>query len=57
MYASAFGVPLIHRRRAFFLACITQQVRSSGVVPELVRAGAALVGIAGWGIVFALIVG
>ena len=58
MYAYTLAVPLIHRRRrAFFLACITQQVRTSGVVPELLRAGAALAGIVGWGVVLALIVG
>jgi hypothetical protein len=57
MYASTIAVPLIHRRRAFFLARITQQVRSSRVAPELVRAGAALAGIVSWGVVLALMVG
>ena len=58
MYASMVAMPLIHRRRrAFFLARITQQVRTSAVVPELVRAGAAIAGIVGWGVVLALIVG
>ena len=51
-------VPLVHRRRrALFLACFTQQVRSSAVLPELLRAGAALAAIIGWGGALALIVG
>ena len=58
MYAHTLAVPLSHRRRrAFFLACFTQQVRSSAVLPELLRACAALAAIAGWGGVLALIVG
>ena len=57
MYASMVAVPLIHRRRAFFLACFTQQVRSSRVLPELARAGVALAGIVAWGVVLALIAG
>ena len=58
MYADVLPVPVVHRRRrAFFLACVTQQVRSAGVVPELLRAGAALAAIVGWGGVLALIVG
>ena len=58
MYSHALAVPLIHRRRcAFFLALITQQVRSREVVPELMRAGAALATIAAWGGALALIVG
>jgi hypothetical protein len=51
-------VPLAHRRRrAFFLACIAQQVRSAELVPELLRAGAALATIVAWGGALALIVG
>jgi hypothetical protein len=58
MYAHTLAVPLVHRRRrALFLACFTQQVRSSSVVPELLRAGAALAAIVAWGGVLALIVG
>ncbi len=58
MHAHILAMPLVHRRRrAFFLACFTQQVRSSPVVPELLRAGAALAAIVGWGSVLALIVG
>ena len=58
VHAHTLSVPLTHRRRrAFFFACITQQVRSSAVVPELVRAGAALAAIIAWGGVLALIVG
>jgi hypothetical protein len=58
MYAHTLVVPLAHRRRrALFLASFTQQVRSSAVVPELLRAGAALAAIVGWGGVLALIVG
>jgi hypothetical protein len=58
MSAHSLAMPLSHRRRrAFFLACFTQQVRSSGVVPELLRAGAALASIVAWGSLLALIVG
>jgi hypothetical protein len=58
MYAHTLAVPLVHRRRrAFFLACITQQVRTSAVLPEVIRACAALAAIAAWAGVFALIVG
>ena len=58
MYAHILAVPLVHRRRrALFLARFTQQVRSSSVVPELLRAGAALAAIVAWGGVLALIVG
>ena len=58
MYAPTVAIPLVHRRRyAFFLARFTQQVRSPHVVPELMRAGAALAVIAGWGALIALIVG
>jgi len=43
MYSHTLALPVIHRRRrAFFLAGITQQVRTSGVLPELARACAAL---------------
>ncbi len=58
MYSHTLAVPLVHRRRrAFFLARITQQVRSSEVIPELLRAGAALATILAWGGALALIVG
>jgi hypothetical protein len=58
MTAYSVAIPLIHRRRrAFFLARITQQVRSTGIVPELLRAGVALATIIGWGGALALIVG
>jgi hypothetical protein len=58
MSSHTLAIPLVHRRRrAFFFACITQQVRSSGVVPELLRAGAALVTILAWAGALALIVG
>jgi hypothetical protein len=58
MYSSTVVLPsLHHRRRAFFFACITQQVRSHGFVPELLRAGAALATIIAWGGALALIVG
>lgn len=58
MYSHTLAVPLVHRRRrAFFFACITQQVKSSDLVPELLRAGAALATIVAWGSVLALIAG
>jgi len=58
MYAHILAISLVHRRRrAFFLARFTQQVQSSSVVPELLRAGAALAAIVAWGGVLALIVG
>ncbi len=58
MSSHTLAVPLAHRRRrAFFLACITQQVKTSGVVPELLRAGAALAAIVAWGGLLALIAG
>ena len=58
MYAHTLTVPMVHRRRrAFFLACFTQQVRSSSILPELLRAGAALASIVAWGGLLALIVG
>jgi hypothetical protein len=58
MYAHTLAVPLVHRRRrAFFLACFTQHVQSAAVVPELLRAVAALTAIVAWGAVLALIVG
>lgn len=57
MYSSTVALPsLHHRRRAFFFACITQHVKSHEVVPELLRAIAALATIAAWGGVLALIV-
>jgi hypothetical protein len=39
------------------LARFTQQVQSSSIIPELLRAGAALAAIVAWGGVLALIVG
>jgi hypothetical protein len=58
MYSHTLAVPLVHRRRrAFFFARITQQVRSDEIVPELLRAGAALATIVAWGGALALIVG
>jgi hypothetical protein len=58
MYSHTLAVPLIHRRRrAFFLARITQQVKSSALVPEVLRAGAALATIAAWGGALALLIG
>ena len=58
MSSHTLVMPLIHRRRrAFFFACITQHVRSQKVVPELLRAGAALATIVAWGGILALIVG
>jgi hypothetical protein len=58
MYAHSVAIPLVHRRRyAFFLARFTQQVQSASVIPELVRAGAALAVIGAWGAVLALIAG
>jgi hypothetical protein len=58
MSSHTLVIPMIHhRRRAFFFACITQQVRSANVVPELLRAGAALLAILAWAGVLALIVG
>ena len=58
MTSYTLAIPMIHRRRrAFFLAGITQHVRSAGVVPELLRAGAALVAILAWAGALALIVG
>jgi hypothetical protein len=58
MSAYTVAVSLLHRRRrAFFFARITQQVRSSGVGAELLRAGAALATIIAWGGALALIVG
>ena len=58
MSSHTLAIPMIHRRRrAFFFARITQQVRSANVVPELLRAGAALVSILAWAGALALIVG
>jgi hypothetical protein len=57
MHSQSLVLPLMHRRRAFFLACITQQVRSAGLVPELLRAVAALATIAAWAGAFALVAG
>jgi len=58
MYSHTLALPVFHRRRrAFFLAGITQHMRSTGVIPELARAGAALAAIVAWGALFALIAG
>ena len=57
MSAHSLVVPLMYRRRAFFLACVTQQVRSSGAVPEVLRACAALGGVVAWGVLLAFLVG
>ncbi len=58
MYSQALTLPLVHRRRrAFFLARITQQVQSSALVPELLRAAAALACVAAWGGVVAMMAG
>jgi hypothetical protein len=58
MLSSALAIPSLHRRRrALFFACITQQVRSANVGPELLRAGAALATIVAWATALALIVG
>lgn len=57
MRAYTVAVPLVHRRRAFFLARITQQVKSGCVGPELLRAGAALATIVAWTAALALIIG
>ena len=58
MSSHTLVMPLVHRRRrALFLAGITQQMRSAGVVPELLRAGGALAAILAWAGALALIVG
>ena len=57
MLAYTVAIPLVHRRRAFFLARITQQVKSANVLPELLRAGAALATIVAWAGALALIIG
>jgi hypothetical protein len=58
MSSHTLAMPLAYRRRrAFFLVCITQHVRSSGALPELLRAGAALATIVAWAGALALIVG
>jgi hypothetical protein len=58
MYSHTLAVSLVHRRRrAFFLARITQQVKTSAIVPELLRAGAALATILAWGGALAFLVG
>ena len=59
MSAHTLVVPFVHhhRRRAFFLARVTQQVRSAGLVPEVLRACAALGGIIAWGVLLSLIAG
>jgi hypothetical protein len=57
MVAYSVAVPLGHRRRAFFLAPTTQQVKIYHVGPELLRAGAALATIVAWAGALALIIG
>jgi hypothetical protein len=58
MSSHTLVMPLVHRRRrAFFLAAVTQQVRSSGAIAELARAGGALAAILAWAGALALIVG
>lgn len=58
MHSHSLALPLVHRRRrAFFFACITQQVKSSGLVPEVLRAAAALATIAAWAGALALVAG
>jgi hypothetical protein len=57
MVVYSVAVPLGHRRRAFFLARITQQVKIYDVGPELLRAGAALATIVAWAGALALIIG
>ena len=57
MHSQSLALPLMHRRRAFFLGSITQQVRSAGLVPELLRAVAALATFAAWAGAFALVAG
>ena len=58
MHSYSLAVPFIHGRRpAFFFACVTQQVKTSGIVPELLRAVAALAAVAAWAGAFALVVG
>jgi hypothetical protein len=49
MSSHTLALPLIHRRRAFFFSCITQQMRSSSVGPVLLRAAVAVATIAAWG--------
>lgn len=46
---------LYRRRRAFFLLGGTQHVKISTLVPELLRAAAALAVVAGWGVLAALL--
>ena len=45
------------RRRAFFLLRCTQQVRTAALVPELLRAAAALAVVVGWGALAVLLAG
>jgi len=58
MSSHALTWMLLHRRssRAFFLARDTQRLRSGTLACELVRAGAALGGLAAWGGICALLV-
>ena len=56
MSSETLVLPLLYRRRrAFFLLRCTQHVRTSGLIPELVRAAAALAAVAGWGVLAALL--
>jgi hypothetical protein len=49
-------LPLLYRRRrALFLLRSTQHVKAMALVPELLRAAAALAVIAGWGVLAALL--
>jgi hypothetical protein len=59
MHSHAVTYALLHRRgsRAFFLTPSTQHVESVRVLRELVRAGAAIAAVIGWGGVFLLLGG
>ena len=58
MSSESLVLPLMYRRRrAFFLLRCTQHVRTMELVPELLRAAAALAVVAGWGALAALLVG
>ena len=58
MSSHTLVIPLLHRRRrAFFLASFTQQMRSAHVVPEVVRAASALLGLVAWVAMLVLLVG
>ena len=58
MSTETLVLPLLyHRRRAFFLLRCTQHVRTPALVPEILRAAAALAVVAGWGALAALLAG